>query len=290
MNATPSSPGSTIAARSALQSDGTFTIPAVTPDRKDVPGYVGTLSTDEVKDANRRAGLFYFEPDTMRFFASRVASVAFYASNAPRVAYFVTSEQFRPSRGLPLPRKYSVRVCDLDTGAIDTFAESFQEFETSATATTAAKRAAYLAAFMAEGWTSCPTTNGRDLETWEALAKHAQHRANVAKEAAAEAAKVKPAVVGSLECLSSLADTYGNCYFALRYTDHATGRKACGTVSGGESNVRSALSRLGEPGTVSYRWDAMKIRAFNAETRGWPYAGCTGEDLAAFIRAELAKG
>jgi len=48
-------------------------------------------------------------------------------------------------------------------------------------------------------------------------------------------------LTGALECLNSRADLYGNRYFALRFTETGTGRTVCGTVSGGESNVKSLI-------------------------------------------------
>ena len=44
----------------------------------------------EIKAANKRAGLYYFEPDTMRFFRSRVSDTVY---QGPGGVFFITSEK-----------------------------------------------------------------------------------------------------------------------------------------------------------------------------------------------------
>jgi hypothetical protein len=78
------------------------------------------MTIDQIKSANRKAGCFFFSPDTMRFFRSRVGSTVY---QGPGGVYFVTSEQFVPSRGRPAPRLYTVRVFDPATGEVDTAGE-----------------------------------------------------------------------------------------------------------------------------------------------------------------------
>jgi len=102
-------------------------------------------------------------------------------------------------------------------------------------------------------------------------------------------------LTATLEAIYSERDTYGNCYWALRYCDHATGRYVCGTVSGGESNIYGIL-RENDTAIVANGWDRsirflctqMRIREFNALTKDWPYAGCAPADLWQFIKRELA--
>ncbi len=92
-----------------------------------------------------------------------------------------------------------------------------------------------------------------------------------------------------LESLYSKRDLNGNCYWAFRYTDTASGKQVCGTVSGGESNVRSLLRPLGlESQDVHSTITELPIREFNRLTKPWPYAGCTAEDLAKYVRKVLA--
>ncbi len=102
-----------------------------------------------------------------------------------------------------------------------------------------------------------------------------------------------PAYVASLETLNSRRDRAGNCYFAFVYTDHATGKTARGTVSGGEGNVRGIVYELNgkswEPRNVLTSSRELGVREFDRMVKGWPYAGCTPAELAAFVRAELAK-
>ena len=101
-------------------------------------------------------------------------------------------------------------------------------------------------------------------------------------------------ITASLEAMYSERDLYGNCYWALRYTDHETGKTVCGTVSGGESNIYGIL-RESYKATVSNDWDrsirfschAFKKREFKRMTAGWPYAGCSPDDLWKFIKNNL---
>jgi hypothetical protein len=94
----------------------------------------------------------------------------------------------------------------------------------------------------------------------------------------------------TLEAIYSERDLYGNCYWAMRYTDHETGRVVCGTISGGESNI--AAVRRQERGQwddgIAFRTVAMKKREFKRLTADWCYAGCAPADLYAYIKGFLA--
>ena len=85
-------------------------------------------SISQIKAANSAAGLYFFSPDTMRFFRSRVASSTVYGGR-----YFITSEQFNAGS----PRLYTIRRCN-DNGSIDTVGE-FQGYKTLKAAKLAAK-------------------------------------------------------------------------------------------------------------------------------------------------------
>lgn len=80
----------------------------------------------------------WFDPDSMRFFRSRVGEVAYEAADGRR--YFVSSERFMPSRGPAAPRNYTVRV-QSTTGDIDTVGE-FQGYATRRAADKEAQRLA----------------------------------------------------------------------------------------------------------------------------------------------------
>ena len=84
-------------------------------------------TTQEIKEANERAGQNWFAPDTMRFFNSRVLS------DVIGGRYFVTSERYDNAS----PRLYTVRIAN-DDGTIDTVGE-FQRYDTA----DKAKRAAW---------------------------------------------------------------------------------------------------------------------------------------------------
>lgn len=89
---------------------------------------INEIDIQEVKDKNRGAGQFWFSSGAMRFFNSRVGSTA-YKDKSGRKAYFISSEKY----DYKTPRKYSIRVADLNTGNINTIGD-FQEFRTRASA------------------------------------------------------------------------------------------------------------------------------------------------------------
>lgn len=69
-----------------------------------------------VRDANKRAGFYFFERGALSFFNSRVASTLYGGR------YFITSEQFEES----YPRKYTIREA-FDDGRVETVGE-FQAY------------------------------------------------------------------------------------------------------------------------------------------------------------------
>jgi hypothetical protein len=98
----------------------------------DTRGPYRTLA--DIRAANAVAGHYFFTPDTLRFFRSRIA---------PGVIggrFFVTSEQFVPSSGDPDPRLYTVRRAN-DDGTVDTVGD-FQAYLSLASARAAARRMA----------------------------------------------------------------------------------------------------------------------------------------------------
>ncbi len=85
------------------------------------------LGIDVIQRLNKNKGHHFFSPDTMLFFKSRAPQVAIYNEKSqPGKAYFVTSEQFDYGS----PRYYTVRVCNMTTGDIDTVGK-FQQYTTS---------------------------------------------------------------------------------------------------------------------------------------------------------------
>ena len=93
-----------------------------------------------------------------------------------------------------------------------------------------------------------------------------------------------------LQSIYSRRDKFGNVYWAFRFTDTATGKSVEGTISGGESNIRSMLRPLGlESSEVHSSIIELPIRQWNALTKDFRYAGCTADQLAAFVRAELER-
>lgn len=93
-----------------------------------VPAYGGFFTIAMMRRANKSAGFYFFERDTMRFFRSRVAP----GTHHGRV--FITSEQF----DYQSPRKYTVRAIKDDGTTADL--SGFQAFETLAQARSYVKR------------------------------------------------------------------------------------------------------------------------------------------------------
>lgn len=90
------------------------------------------FSIDAIKKANQEAGYFYFSPDTMRFFKSRVMQDVFPLEDG---ALFVTSERREGD-----VRRYTIRRA-WDDGDITTL-DGFQSYTSRNGALKAAKRAA----------------------------------------------------------------------------------------------------------------------------------------------------
>jgi hypothetical protein len=93
----------------------------------------------------------------------------------------------------------------------------------------------------------------------------------------------------TLEAIGSERDINGNTYWAMRYIDHETGKQAEGTVSGGESNIAQVCCNDtgGWDGGIRNTVLILPKRKFRAMTRDWRYAGCTREQLLAFIKDNL---
>jgi hypothetical protein len=95
-----------------------------------------------------------------------------------------------------------------------------------------------------------------------------------------------------LKAYYSKRDRSGNVYWAFTLTD-ADAQKiiAEGTVSGGESNIRSIMFGFSNPDewdrSILFNSEELPIREFNRFTKGWRYAGCTAEQLQAFIRSKM---
>lgn len=86
------------------------------------------LAMADVMRINKEKGQYFFTPDTMRFFKSKVESKLY------KDKYFITSEQ-----APDMPRKYSVRKFDKKTGDISTVGE-FQAYGSKESAKEALKK------------------------------------------------------------------------------------------------------------------------------------------------------
>jgi hypothetical protein len=92
-----------------------------------------------------------------------------------------------------------------------------------------------------------------------------------------------------IEAINSKPDSYGNRYHACRVTNCISGKVLEFKISG--DNAHYAAFDL-----FNKQWDSqaefsdcstteLGCRAFDKETKGWPYGGCTGADLAKYIKA-----
>jgi hypothetical protein len=93
---------------------------------------VEVIDIEVIKRANEDAGRFWFSQKTNRFFRSRYPRKALKVGDE---AYFVTSEQFDDQS----PRLYTLRVCHLKTGHVDTVG-AFQQYQSSTDAWLAAHK------------------------------------------------------------------------------------------------------------------------------------------------------
>ena len=88
---------------------------------------VRSVPIEQIQRINAAKGFHWFEPDTLRFFRSRVAERGYTIDDV--FVYFVSSEQFvtyHPRYRVDR-RRYSVRVANMLTGDIDTVGE-FQAY------------------------------------------------------------------------------------------------------------------------------------------------------------------
>jgi len=93
----------------------------------------GVIDFQDIIRANRNSTQpHFFSPGATRFFSSRYPQTGIVRNNK---AYFITSEQF----DYESPRLYTVRVCDMKTGIVDTVGE-FQQYRTRARAQSAINR------------------------------------------------------------------------------------------------------------------------------------------------------
>ncbi len=88
-------------------------------------------SIDAIKAANERAGHYFFERSSMRFFNSKVAS-----QTVIHGCYFITSEQFCDGSYVA-PRKYTIRQVN-EQGHVSTVGD-FQAYATVEEAKVAAR-------------------------------------------------------------------------------------------------------------------------------------------------------
>ena len=78
-----------------------------------MPGY----TIDSIKARNAREGFFFFEPETLRFFRSKVGRTVY---EGPGGVFFWTSEQMVFSDGSRERRSYTVRRFSRITGEVKT--------------------------------------------------------------------------------------------------------------------------------------------------------------------------
>ena len=93
----------------------------------------GAWSMDQIKKCNEWAGKYWFSPDTLRFFKSRIGDTVHQGKGG---IYFISSEVPPHS-----PRQYTVRRFDPKKYGVNTVGD-FQAFATRAAAERMAKKLA----------------------------------------------------------------------------------------------------------------------------------------------------
>jgi hypothetical protein len=100
-----------------------------------------------------------------------------------------------------------------------------------------------------------------------------------------------PKIKGVLTAINSERDLNGNTYWAMTFTDTATGKTVQAQISGGESNIYAILRYWGNPNdwdrSIMFQTKSMKKREFHKLVKTWPYAGCNSEELATFLKNAL---
>ena len=93
-----------------------------------------TIPMRVVMKADSDTGHFFFSPDAIKFFNSKVGGTAYLKKGSETEGYFVTSEKYKDE-----PRKYTIRNFDLKTGYVGTEGE-FQAYATEAGAKSALQK------------------------------------------------------------------------------------------------------------------------------------------------------
>lgn len=93
-----------------------------------------------------------------------------------------------------------------------------------------------------------------------------------------------------VEMMSSRPDRAGGVYHAICVTNKNLNKTASATVTA--NNTESALRHLFGDWEAKRKYShcveqVHNIRAFNQIVKGLPYAGCTPEDIAAWIVANV---
>ncbi|NOQ37585.1 hypothetical protein GQ472_01725 [archaeon] len=109
----------------------TFRVPAKKIPEHSEPIDVGRLTFDKMKTMSRKAGLHWFDKDSMSFFNSKLHGTVF-VSPAKNV-YFISSETFEEDNP-DYPRKYTIRQFNPRDGSVSEVG-GFQAYDTFGDAT-----------------------------------------------------------------------------------------------------------------------------------------------------------
>lgn len=101
-----------------------------------------------------------------------------------------------------------------------------------------------------------------------------------------------PLIHSTVNIYNSRCDVNGNRYWAFTFTDNRSGVTVSAMADHG-SNVET-IARAYNHKTkgdwdrgIAFHSQELPIRQFDRMVKGWNYAGCTGEDLAAWVRKAL---
>lgn len=83
----------------------------------------------------------------------------------------------------------------------------------------------------------------------------------------------------SLTTYSSIVNSFGNWYCAIKVIRLSDGAEAYGTIQGHESNAEAACNVLSGGWNFDRYTRELKIREFNKFVKGWDDLGCTPDQI-----------
>ena len=91
-----------------------------------------------------------------------------------------------------------------------------------------------------------------------------------------------------LAIFTATPDKSNTPLFAFTWTDTRTNKQVSAKIVGGEANIRGIVSLMNLDWSEVYEYrDEMRIRDYKSMTKKMPNAGCTPDEIAAYVTKEL---